>query len=918
MRTEETIVNIIFDAGRGSVAQESREGTCGSPFGPLPTPVRSGYRFDGWYSGDECVTSDTVLESDTDVRLVAHWSRAKATGRMSSFKRQRLAVIVLAVCAVLLAVTWAIVSELISVYTLKDTYVKDGVEYTDEYLIKREDGAYKLFDKDGNRMPTNGVSAQVFIADRGSGNQYRIDPDTAEYKLVATVDPVDGEGVEGTTLLLFPQIQSSYIFSLKVTHADGDSYRFVRGTNGLQLEGFEDVPITFDDQLFAKLCLAAGWTASTRKLTAASDVALLEDGKTIDYAVYGLDDPDTVYTISSVLFKKDANGNTVYQNNAPVADYAVTTDEDGETIKKLQADPNRTYTIKIGDLTPSKTGYYVQLEGSSAVYVLSATYISETLVKPIEELVTPMALHQISVNAHSMVENFLLCYLDEWSEEGIKNSDVIVYFTFDPLDQRRNTMYTTRPYHSPDDSLMAGYEINDTAAANALSSLYGIEYIRCVKLGKITNSLLAEYGLDQDIYSLSYSVQVSYNEGKNEVLISREKNENGNYYVASIPYQMIVEVSPSHLSFLENTASEWYDERFLGQSISYINKLEYTHNGKTYDFTLDNSLSYCFYRYRTQNENGQTVTAFAAVDPANGYLEKQGDKIVYKSNTGITFETVVVDLANTTVLSYRDAMLNPQQSNVIYTEVKYYYYDQSSGQNVTVTPNFKTTDIVYEDSRLYYVDEAKGIKVRVSRQLGEAIYRYEPGYEAIIMVNSDFMSVTLNDKLLDYTIDISKKDDTGVIQTETLSSLENFRNFFIQLITFSLEGDVDEKEFAAWSGMSVEEFLAAKPAADAELIIEAEDHASILNGYTVFNKEGEEHLYYEENLEKNLLIRFYKYSDWKALVTIQTFELDENGNRVYSDAKEIGKFFVNANYLQVLQDSIEKLYNEEAVPTKGN
>ncbi len=914
MRTEETIVNIIFDAGRGSVAQESREGTCGHPFGQLPTPARSGYRFDGWYCGEELVTADTIIESETDVRLVAHWSRAKATGRLSSFKRQRLAVIILAACAVLLAVAWTIVSELISIYTLEDSYVKDGVEYTDEYLIKRdEDGAYKLFDKDGNKMPSNGISDQVFIAYHGIGNQYRIDPDTAEYKLVATVDPEEWEGVQGTTLLIFPQITSSYMYSLHVTHADGTSYRFVRGENGLQLEGYEDVAITFDDQLFAKLCLAAGWTACTRKLTAESDVALLEDGS-IDYAVYGLDTPNTIYTVSNVLFKKDANGNMLYENDSPVADYAESTDQNGETVKKLQADPDRTYSIKIGDLTPSKTGYYVQLEGEKAIYVLSATYIGETLVKPIEELVTPMAFHQVSVNVHSMVEDFFLARLDEWSEEGIQNGKPIVSFTYLSLEERRNTMDQTTPYASG-----MGFQIDDTVAADALESLYSIEYVRCVKLGEITNSLLAEYGLDKDVYYLKYVVPVSYNDGKNEVLISREKNENGNYYVASFPYHMIVEVSPSHLSFLEKDDSEWYHESFLSQNIAYLDKLEYTHNGNTYKFDFDNSLSYCYYIYKTQDADGNISTVFSSVDSSAGYLEKQGDQIIYRSYSGASYETIFLDLDNVTVLSYRDAVLNPNQSNVIYTEVSYYYTD-STGSSVYVSPDFKTKDIIYEDGAYYYVDSANGMKVRVNRKFGESpIYRYKPGYEATVMISSGFMSVTLNDQLLDYTIVTSEKDDTGVIQTETISALENFRNLFIQWISFSLEGVVDEKEFQKWSGgKSIEAFLAEKPTADAELIIEAEDHASVLNGYTEFDKEtGEESFLLKENTQRNILVRFYKYSDWKALVTIQPYELDENGNRVYSDEKATGQFFVNANYLQILENNIEKLSNQEVIPAKG-
>ena len=71
-----TIINLIFDANRGSVAQLSREGVVGEPFGALPTPTRRGYTFGGWYYGDELITPDAIIETDEDIRLVARWEKA--------------------------------------------------------------------------------------------------------------------------------------------------------------------------------------------------------------------------------------------------------------------------------------------------------------------------------------------------------------------------------------------------------------------------------------------------------------------------------------------------------------------------------------------------------------------------------------------------------------------------------------------------------------------------------------------------------------------------------------------------------------------------------------------------------------------------------------------------------------------------
>jgi hypothetical protein len=84
-------------------------------------------------------------------------------------------------------------------FTVITVRTVDGVEYNDKYYVKRHEGVYKLFDKDGNLMNTNGVLDTVFVA-RGSGNEYKIDPETGKHTLRATVDAEDGEYASGTIL----------------------------------------------------------------------------------------------------------------------------------------------------------------------------------------------------------------------------------------------------------------------------------------------------------------------------------------------------------------------------------------------------------------------------------------------------------------------------------------------------------------------------------------------------------------------------------------------------------------------------------------------------------------------------------------------------------------------------------------------
>ena len=261
-----TIINLIFDANRGTVSQLSREGIVGQPIGKMPTPTRRGYTFSGWYYGDKPVTADTVIETDEDIRLVARWEKAahSADQKHSMLKRQKIAIIALAAVALVLIVTFVIVAQLIAIYTFVDTYTVDGVEYNDKYYIKRHDGVYKLFDKDGNLMNTNGVLDTVFIA-RGSGNEYRIDPETGEHTLRATVDAEDGEYSSGTILLMFPQVRSEYMYSISMKNEQGGDYTIYRTAEGIKVKDFEKSNLEFDQDLFAQLCFSCGYMMSTAK-----------------------------------------------------------------------------------------------------------------------------------------------------------------------------------------------------------------------------------------------------------------------------------------------------------------------------------------------------------------------------------------------------------------------------------------------------------------------------------------------------------------------------------------------------------------------------------------------------------------------------------------------------------------------------
>ena len=938
MKTE-TIINLIFDANRGSVSQLSREGVVGEAFGQLPTPQRRGYTFCGWYYEGELINSDSIIEADEDIRLVARWEKAESNAattskRKSMLKRQKIAIGVLAAVSVALIITFIIVAQIISVYSFYDTYTVDGVEYSDKYYVKRFDGVYCLFDDAGNLMPTNGQSNTVFIALK-SGNQYKIDPDTGEHTLRAVVDADDGEYGSGSVLLMFPQVSSEYLHSIEMKNDQGGDYTIYRTADGIRIKGFEDSNLEFDQELYAQLCFSCGYLLANRKIKSSTDDPMIprDENGNIDLSVYGLDEPQAIYTIGQMLFKKDADGNDMYKDGKYVIDY----DENGNP----QADPKKTYTVYIGDAILSGAGYYVLLEGrETSVYIVTTDYIEDTILQPIETLVVPRVVYPVSVTYHSMARDFVLGKLDDWTK-GEVNLQPIVSFTYSELEERVNTVNSIRPYLSGMD-VMAGYNINENSAIAIFETFYSIEAIACRRIG-LTAETMKEFGLDKDVYYLTYKTfSGNYSEtgdklyAENKLFIG-QKTDKGTYYVAAYEFDMIVEVDQYYLSFLEWDYMKWYNEAFIFHNIAYVRDMQFEFNGEAFNlpenqvfsFTMDNTYSYAYY----VNENNE----FKAVSLTNGKVYVEGNKKVYKVK-GKSYDIVAeVNLDTVEVVGSKDIALNPTLADVVYVPENY-YYTNSKGETAYVYPDYVTKKITteiekdkdgnYTSIRYYYSDPTLSEPIRVQRSLGDPVYRYTyqgKTYEATLGVTASGLLISCNGNLLDYNISDTGIGDDGQNKYETITATDNFRRLHMKLLSFTLMGDVDPVEFEAAMGMSVEEYLASadkKPIAT--ITTHVEDYARALNGYTTRDENGEDVRYYTENNSQHLVYKFYQYSDWKVLVTIEVFEKDENGNLIPTVTDDngnpvvVGKFYASTDILEAIVGDIDHLLKGELItPING-
>jgi len=75
---EETLVSITLDPNGGNGPADIEIRTVGETYGSLPTPTRSGYIFDGWYtssSGGSKVNASTTVGSAEFQILYAHWRK---------------------------------------------------------------------------------------------------------------------------------------------------------------------------------------------------------------------------------------------------------------------------------------------------------------------------------------------------------------------------------------------------------------------------------------------------------------------------------------------------------------------------------------------------------------------------------------------------------------------------------------------------------------------------------------------------------------------------------------------------------------------------------------------------------------------------------------------------------------------------
>ncbi len=307
-----------------------------------------------------------------------------------------------------------------------------------------------------------------------------------------TVELLDGE-LLGTNdrILLFEHYDRKDIQSIDIHNEYGEyGFYYDETEEAFQVKDHPGAP--YDKELFSSLVVSTSYALSMERITMDCE----------DLSEYGLAEEQNPAWFT--LTTRDGKTNTVY----------------------------------IGDLIPSGAGYYVRHEARNAVYVLDNT-IGNTVLKPIENMITAMLTLPMNANDYFTIQNFAV----------MQGKDVNVMLTY--FDETaKEAAAATSAYQMVYPSGYAVNTSNYTVVLELLSEFSGASTLAYAP----TKEELDEYGLLEPAFSIYYE----YQEIEQHVFFSA-KNENGNYYAYSPLFDLVTELDGATMAWLEWDLIKWVD-----------------------------------------------------------------------------------------------------------------------------------------------------------------------------------------------------------------------------------------------------------------------------------------------------------------------------------------------------------------------
>ena len=415
---------------------------------------------------------------------------------------------------------------------------------------------------------------------------------------------LDGEVAVGTTsIYVFKPLSSSDLKTIEVENTNC-SYKLTKSEEG----GFylnDNKRISYSDEAFATLIVATCNTITNERVY--PDLQTGEGPSIINYSSFGLSE-DTMS-----------------------GKYTLTTAND------------EVYTVRVGNLVPSGTGYYACLEGREAVYILD-TDLQDTVLGTVESIVNPnlgiqeyddtsdssetatsgsinhvsfwrngnhvTTIHSVSANDTVYINdmyNFAMACKQDISVEELLNCK--------NLSELENIIGTSAiPYaYVPDD-------VSYNEVATLLPNLTGEETValKDAETGYITEEQLAKFGINKDTpaHEIFYSYTGTDGSLSFNHLIFSEKTD-GYYYVYSNLNSVIAKISADSIYFLDWDYDQWVEPAFFREYITSLNEIKIKSDKVDYTFKLDH----------TVNEEG---VATLVVSESGNVLDTQNFRNFYR------------------------------------------------------------------------------------------------------------------------------------------------------------------------------------------------------------------------------------------------------------------------------------------------
>lgn len=388
--------------------------------------------------------------------------------------------------------------------------------------------------------------------------------------------------------LIFEQVSRDRIYTLEVSNEYGTYTVRNNGSGSLYIE--EHPKVYIDSQALSNLVVYAGTTYTMLHVA---------DNVTDEMWKYGLDEASSPssYTLTTT-------GGSVYK-------------------------------VLIGDLAPTRTGYYVTLEGSNTVHIYNKTY-ADVLLAPVESLVSGLLTIPGDMTYYYLASNFTV----------FKDNELVVQANYLNEDERSELDATT--VHR----IVAPVKMGASTEYDRVLQTF-VEFVadEVVEVG-LSEEVFAEYGFDNPKYLLYYTggyVDDNQNVSQYTNMLSiSEKTEDGYYYVASPMFDIVGKVPEGKLDFLEWDLLNWINKQIFAVAISNVATVEFSGGANSELFRLSHSDK----TTTVKTASGEIVNTsdfkqlylgmlYLNVEGYTGLSDEEIEKVIENEDTHITDITVI-------------------------------------------------------------------------------------------------------------------------------------------------------------------------------------------------------------------------------------------------------------------------------------